>query len=162
VVTATEMKAEPLDPRAGAQAFFTAHHRHCDALWVDVEAAADADDAKALQQRFGAFDATVRLHLDIEEQILFPAFEEATGMHNGGPTMVMRMEHTQMRGVLDQMAAAAGRGEGDAVVDQGDTLMMLIQQHNVKEEGMLYPMVERALGGEWEALSAKIAARLAR
>lgn len=155
------MKAEPLDPRAGAQAFFTAHHRHCDALWVEVEAAADADDTKAMQQRFGEFDATVRLHLELEEQLLFPALEDATGMHNGGPTMVMRMEHTQMRGVLDQMAAAAGRGEGDAVVDLGDTLMMLIQQHNLKEEGMLYPMAERALGGAWEVLAEKIAARLA-
>jgi hemerythrin-like domain-containing protein len=29
---------------------------------------------------------------------------------------------------------------------------MFIAQHNNKEEGMLYPMAERALGGQWESL----------
>jgi hemerythrin-like domain-containing protein len=42
------------------------------------------------------------------------------------------------------------------LVDQGDALHILIQQHNVKEEGMLYPMAERALGPEWPALRAKL------
>ena len=36
----------------------------------------------------------------------------------------MRMEHTQMRGVLDQMAQAAKSGDFGAVVDHGDTLML--------------------------------------
>jgi iron-sulfur cluster repair protein YtfE (RIC family) len=49
--------------------------------------------------------------------------------------------------VLDAMARAAATGNVDSVLDHGDTLLMLIQQHNLKEEGMLYPMAERALGG---------------
>jgi hemerythrin-like domain-containing protein len=73
----------------------------------------------------------------------------------------MRMEHDQMRGLLDQMGAALERGDHDALLDQGDTLLMLIQQHNQKEEGMLYPMSERALASEWPALHDRLAAYLA-
>ena len=88
--------------------------------------------------------------------MLFPAFEQATGMNGMGPTAVMRMEHEQMRGVLSQMEQEASRGDYDALSDHGDTLQMLIQQHNVKEEGMLYPMCERTLTPRW----AEIAGRL--
>jgi hemerythrin-like domain-containing protein len=97
----------------------------------------------------------------MEEEVLFPAFEAATGMTDSGPTFVMRMEHDQMRGLLDQMGAALERGDQNALLDQGDTLLMLIQQHNQKEEGMLYPMSERALASEWPALHERLAARLA-
>jgi iron-sulfur cluster repair protein YtfE (RIC family) len=137
------------DPGAGPSRFFTDDHRHCDALWAKVEAAADGGDSKEAARLFAEFDRAVRLHLDVEEQILFPKLEAATGMHGFGPTQVMRAEHAQMRGVLDAMARAASTGNVDGVLDHGDTLLMLIQQHNLKEEGILYPMAERALGGAW-------------
>ena len=89
----------------------------------------------------------------MEEEILFPAIEEKTGMVNQGPTAVMRMEHEQMRGVLDQMAQAIEAGDFQATLDQGDTLLMPIQQHNIKEEGVLYPMADQVLGEGWEALA---------
>ena len=156
------MDAALLDPRAGLVAFFTADHRRCDALWTLVEAAADEGDGPRVQRRCADFDAAVRLHLALEEEVLFPAFEDASGMHGGGPTHVMRAEHQQMRGVLEQMARAAASGDVDGVVDHGDTLLMLMQQHNVKEEGMLYPMAARLLGGPaWGPLGEALAARYA-
>ncbi len=86
--------------------------------------------------------------------MLFPAFEQATGM-TMGPTRVMRMEHEQMRGLLSQMAMAAT--DIDALVEHGDTLLMLTQQHNMKEEGMLYPMAQGHLTGTWATLVPKLA-----
>lgn len=151
-----------LDPRTGPLDFFSADHRRCDEVWARVEAAIDDENAKEAERLFGEFDAAMRLHLAMEEEILFPAFEAATGMR-GGPTHVMRMEHQQMRGVLDQMARAVSTGDFDAVADHGDTLMMLIQQHNMKEEGMLYPMTERALGGAaWGDVAERLAKMYAR
>jgi len=135
--------------------FFTDDHRSCDAAWVAVETAVDAGDAAAVEARFVAFDRQLRRHLDWEEGVLFPAFEEATGM-TGGPTEVMRGEHTRMRAMLDQMAAARDDGDLDLLVDHGDTLLMLIQQHNSKEEQILYPMAGRVLGGLWEQLRAEL------
>ncbi len=132
--------------------FFSTDHRGCDSLWAKAEGALDkkADGAKA---SFEAFDSAMRRHFAMEEEILFPAIEAQTGMVNQGPTAVMRMEHEQMRGVLDQMAQAAEAGDFQAVLDQGDTLLMLIQQHNIKEEGVLYPMADQVLGETWEGLA---------
>jgi len=127
-----------------------------------VEAAADGADRDALRAAWRDFEASLREHLDMEEQVLFPAFEAATGMTDSGPTFVMRMEHEQMRGLLEQMGTALERGDHDALLDQGDTLLMLIQQHNQKEEGMLYPMSERALASEWPALHERVAAYVAK
>lgn len=144
-------------PDAGPAAFFTGDHHVCDDLWAAVEAAAEAgDDATAAIAAFAAFDAAMRRHFDMEEQVLFPAFESATGITRG-PTVVMRTEHDQMRGVLDQIARAAARRDLDGVLDHGDTLLMLVQQHNVKEEGMLYPMCEAHLGDRWREIAEALA-----
>jgi hemerythrin-like domain-containing protein len=144
----------------GLAAFFTQDHRSCDELWTRVEAAGE-EGAESIAAAWRRFDRSLRGHLAMEEEVLFPAFEAATGMTDSGPTFVMRMEHDQMRGLLDQMGAALERGDHDALLDQGDTLLMLIQQHNQKEEGMLYPMSERALASEWPALHDRLAAYLA-
>ncbi len=137
--------------------FFTKDHRACDAIWAEVEAAVDAGDTAAAKAAFERFAARTRRHLDMEEQVLFPAFERATGMHGGGPTMVMRMEHERMRAVLDGMSGLAASGNLEDVVDHGDTLLMLTQQHNMKEEGMLYPMADARLGGLWAEVADGIA-----
>jgi hemerythrin-like domain-containing protein len=141
---------------AGLVDYFTQGHRDCDGGWADIEAAADAGDGDAVRSCWQRFAGAFRRHLAMEEQLLFPAVEAATGMVDAGPTHVMRMEHEQMRSVLDQMAAAMERGDHQELLDQGDTLHILIQQHNVKEEGVLYPMAERALGGGWPELRAKL------
>ena len=135
----------------GPITFFTTDHRDCDEIWSTVEAAAESGDLAAAKVAWQKFDHAMRRHFAMEEEVLFPAFEAATGMQ-GGPTQVMREEHVQMRGVLDQMAQQATSDDYDAVVDLGDTLLMIIQQHNVKEEGILYPMVQQALGDQWPEL----------
>ena len=145
----------------GLATFFTQDHRSCDELWTRVEAAGE-EGAESIAGAWRRFDRSLRSHLAMEEEVLFPAFEAATGMTDSGPTFVMRMEHDQMRGLLDQMGAALERGDHDALLDQGDTLLMLIQQHNQKEEGMLYPMSERALASEWPALHERVAAYVAK
>jgi len=45
----------------------------------------------------------------------------------------------------------------DELLDQGDTLLMLIQQHNQKEEHILYPMCENALDAEWTEIHERLA-----
>lgn len=122
-----------------------AQHRHCDETWSTVEAAvrgaAKWDEARCAYE---AFVKELNAHLDLEEQVLFPAFEAATGMTRG-PTQVMRMEHEDMRDLLALIEAAISRKDPQATLSAGETLLILIQQHNMKEENMLYPMCERAI-----------------
>ena len=142
-------------PESGPVRYFTSDHRRCDESWASVEQAAESGDPAQAKAALESFDKAMQRHLDMEEQVLFPALEQATGMR-GGPTFVMRAEHVQMRGVLGQMGSAATRGDWDGVLDLGDTLMILIQQHNMKEEGMLYPMAEHHLRDEWREVASRL------
>lgn len=137
-----------------ATLFLTDDHHACDALWAEVEATAEHAAPAALRTGFERFAEAMARHFDFEEAVLFPAFEAATGMTHGGPTFVMRSEHAQMRRVLEGMADDVAADRRDTLLDAGDTLLMLIQQHNLKEEHMLYPACDAHLGQAWGALRA--------
>ena len=143
-----------IDIGSGLTAFFEQDHRDCDARWADVEELLDTRDVDAARPAWQKFNTGMRRHLAMEEEVLFPAFESAAKMAGGGPTAVMRMEHQQMRGLLDQIDSAMESGDTEQALDIGDTLLMLMQQHNIKEEGMLYPMAEDVLADHWSKLAA--------
>jgi hemerythrin-like domain-containing protein len=134
----------------------TDDHRRCDRLLALVESAAGSGDWAAVDPEARTFIAAVEHHFQFEEQVLFPALEGRSPMASG-PTGVMRMEHTQMRRLLSDLAdAVAGRAAEDC---QGilETLHLIAQQHNAKEEGILYPMADRALAAEAAGLLAQFA-----
>jgi len=127
--------------------YMTHQHRECDELFAETEAAVDAGDWATADERFGAFDSLTRLHLRREEEVLFPAFEDRTGMTTG-PTAMMRMEHEQMRALLDTMAHALSDRDVDGFLGEAETFMILTQQHNMKEEQILYPMTDTSLAAD--------------
>jgi hemerythrin-like domain-containing protein len=131
------------------------HHRHCDNLFVAAEESAHRGDWAAAGPAFAHFRDQMKAHLDAEERVLFPAFEAATGMTEG-PTRMMRHEHEQMRALLTQLGEACEARDGDAYAGVAETLLMLMQQHNMKEEHILYPMCDNALGAEAERLAATL------
>jgi len=119
-------------------------HQKCDQAMASAEEAALSGD---LAQAQGPVEACIHeniRHFKIEEDLLFPAFEEATGTQ-GGPTQMMRMEHDQMRGLLEQMESALKQGDLDRIPNITETLVILMQQHNMKEENILYPMMDQVL-----------------
>lgn len=77
-----------------------------------------------------------------------------------GPSQVMRFEHAQMRDLLARMEQAAARHDGDEFSGLAETLLILMQQHNMKEENILYPMCERTLAGQALPVSAGLQARV--
>ncbi len=141
---------------SGLVSFFTAGHHDCDAKWAQLETLLDSSDGSALGTAWREFDQATRRHLAMEEEVVFPAFEAMSGMGQSGPTVVMRQEHEQMRALLDQIGMAIDEDDAEEALDLGDTLHMLTQQHNIKEEGMLYPMAENVLGEEWTKLQQKL------
>lgn len=124
--------------------YLSADHQRCDSLFASAEAAAAENHPAAASEAFVAFQEAMLHHLDMEESILFPAFEQATGS-NMGPTRIMRMEHAQMRELFEQMQDALAGKDTDTFAGLAETLLILMQQHNLKEEQILYPMTDRAL-----------------
>jgi hemerythrin-like domain-containing protein len=144
-----------VDIETGLSEFFKQDHRDCDARWADVEELLVSADIELARPAWQKYDAGMRRHLAMEEEVLFTAFDAKSDMI-GGPTAVMRMEHQQMLGLLDQIGEAMDCGDMQGALDIGDTLLMLVQQHNVKEENMLYPMAENMLARDWVNLAAQL------
>lgn len=151
--SAPAAQAGPAEAPSGVFDFFMGDHRACDQVWAEIEKDGGGAQTPAL---FARFEKVLRRHFSMEEEVMFPAFEQMSGMTGGGPTFVMRSEHEQMRGVLDQMAAAVDKGDIEEMLDLGDTLLMLIQQHNAKEEGILYPAADQMLGSQWAELHGRL------
>lgn len=67
-------------------------------------------------------------------------------MSGGGPTAVMRHEHVEIRRAMATVADALKGGDQSAVEAALGTLSDTLAPHNMKEEQILYPMTDRALG----------------
>jgi len=122
-------------------------HRECDTLFAEAEAAIAAGSWEVANEKFLAFANDTLRHFKREEEELFPAFETHTGMTQG-PTQVMRYEHEQVRGLVGNMAEALENNDKDACLSLTESMMILLQQHNMKEEQMLYAMCDRQLPPE--------------
>ncbi len=127
--------------------YLTEEHRECDEIYAKVEKAVSQENWEEAQKLFEEFADKTILHFRKEEEVLFPAFEEKTGI-TMGPTQVMRYEHAQARDLIDKMAQALKDKDKDTFLSAGESLMILIQQHNMKEEQILYPMTEQHLDPE--------------
>jgi hemerythrin-like domain-containing protein len=124
--------------------FMTSKHRECDEFFTEAEAAVAKGDWSLALEKWQSFALELTKHFSQEEEVLFPKFEDATGM-TAGPTQVMRMEHQQMRALVQDLDNALAAKEKDEYLGLSETLMVMMQQHNMKEEMMLYPMMAQNL-----------------
>ena len=131
--------------------FLLDDHRHCDDLFAAVEQAVAAADWARAASAFASLHSAMEQHFVAEEAILFPAFEQKTGMSRG-PTEVMRVEHDQMRELLNAALQALQAADADDYAGNAETLLIMMQQHNMKEEHVLYPMCDEHLADQMDAL----------
>ena len=91
-------------------------------------------------------------HHHKEEQILFPALEEAGLPSEGGPVGVMLHEHVLGRELIAALRAAAPQADGDAAgrtrfADTARAYTALLSGHIDKENHVLFRMADQAIGG---------------
>jgi len=122
-------------------------HRECDTFFAKAEEAVARGDWEVAEEEFLTFANDTLKHFKKEEEELFPAFEAQTGSSEG-PTQVMRFEHEQVRGLIGKLAEALENQDRDAYLSLAESMMILLQQHNMKEEQMLYAMCDRVLPPE--------------
>lgn len=126
-------------------------HHNCDQLFAQAEASVAKMQWEHATTDFERFLAAMEHHFSLEEQILFPQVEDHMG-HTGGPTAVMRMEHQQMRQIFTEMAECITNHDSEPYLGLAETLLMLMQQHNAKEEQILYPLSDDLLSNDRPAL----------
>ncbi|TLD95112.1 hemerythrin domain-containing protein [Helicobacter jaachi] len=137
--------------------FMTNDHRACDEEFSKIEELVSEGEFESAKNAFEVFKAHTLKHFNQEENLLFIEFINATGM-SGGPVEVMTYEHNQMRGLLAQLEAALEAKDSEAFFGTSEAMMIMLQQHNMKEEQMLYNMIQMHLGAQNDELVSKLAA----
>lgn len=137
-------------------ATLTADHRRCDRLLALVETDAGRGDWDRIGAEALDFERAMEGHFRFEEETLFPSLEARVPMA-AGPTGVMRLEHRQLRALMTDLLAAVQARDGDECLGILETLHLATQQHNAKEEGILYPLADQTLATQAPELLGRLA-----
>lgn len=130
--------------------FMGADHKafsHKFALAERIVATGNWSEAEAV---FTAFRDDMARRLKMEEEVIFSTLTSVSG--SPGPLQVMLMDHSQIKGLLEQMAVAVTQKNAQTYSSLLETLLIVIQRHNFKEEQTLYPIVDRILATRRESL----------
>lgn len=118
-------------------------HNRLDEIFKEFQGIKNNDYSKA-KMLFSEFKTGLQRHIVWEEEILFPLFENRTGMHNSGPTAVMRMEHRQIKEFLEKIHDKIVKKD-TKTNDLERGLIEVLIAHNRKEENILYPWIDNTL-----------------
>lgn len=119
-------------------------HKRCDDYFMRAENHISQHNWTEGDASFRLFQDALKQHLRMEEKILFPAFEQAI-RNSEGPIAMLRMEHRLIRGILDRMSDAVARMDAVEFLIHSETFTLLLQQHSLKEEEILYPLLDKIL-----------------
>jgi uncharacterized protein (DUF2249 family)/hemerythrin-like domain-containing protein len=97
---------------------------------------------------FTDFAHGLRRHMDFEEQLLFPEFETRCHLEGeNGPSAVMRAEHRAITALLFVMEREIDDPEAPIELSRAE-LRQIQRDHDLKEEQILYPALDRMLDAE--------------
>lgn len=122
--------------------FMGEDHDRLDNLFKEFKNIKNVDENRA-RNLFHEFKIGLQKHIVWEEEILFPLFENKNGMHDTGPTAVMRMEHKQIKDFLEKIHCNLGKNT--KTDDLEERLIEVLTEHNNKEENILYPWIDSSV-----------------
>ncbi len=126
--------------------YFEADHNRLDAIFHQFQQK-KYESAAAAKSYFKAFNNGLKRHIIWEEDVLFPLFEEKSGMKGGGPTFVMKEEHRRIGAILERIHDKVRQGDSSSEDDE-EMLLEILEGHNQKEEQVLYPAMDQLLTEE--------------
>jgi iron-sulfur cluster repair protein YtfE (RIC family) len=125
--------------------FLGEDHDHLDVLFRSARTAFAEGRVHEGAGSFFEFQAGLREHIRIEEEILLPKLEELRSeFARYGSTQAIQSEHREIQtllGLIDDILSAGG----DPLL-ASDTLQALLESHNRKEETVLYGMIDELAG----------------
>jgi uncharacterized protein (DUF2249 family) len=123
-------------------------HERLARLEVGAFVARAAGDTETASIWYEAFSSGLRRHIAVEEQILFPIFEERSGLPpDSGPTEVMRAEHREILRLLGEILQTIG-DPAKLPDEKRAAFHEILEEHHLKEEGILYPALDDVLTSE--------------
>jgi hemerythrin-like domain-containing protein len=130
-------------------------HQECDNRFTDAEIAVAQGNWNAAAECFERFCDALEQHFEVEETVLFPAFEKERGAGAGG-TQALSRQHLQISELVAPLSAAIERRDSADFMNRAEALFALMLQHHATEDQVIYPMMDQILSERSEALVAEI------
>jgi DUF438 domain-containing protein len=127
--------------------FMTADHRACDEQFANLENIVDDGNFEIARMMFDEFREHMLHHFQMEEEVMFDEYNK-NGQGHCNPTEVMIIEHDQMRNVFKEMSKAIDERDKNKFLGFSENLLFTMQQHNMKEEQMMYSLADESLDSE--------------
>ncbi|MDE2038449.1 MAG: hemerythrin domain-containing protein [Elusimicrobia bacterium] len=125
-------------------AFFKRDHRR-----IDLELGRfhhEVQSERALPS-LDAFEGMLLRHIDWEERVLFPAFEEKLGKEAVASVVSMRIQHGELKQRIAELRQSLKHG-GMERRNIEEVLTEALSDHNHAEEGFIYPWMDGAFTRE--------------
>lgn len=107
----------------------------------------------AAADAFAAFRRGIERHMEVEEQVLFPAVEDGA---ETPLTAILRKGHRDLRAFFDELDDALQARDAEEFRRIAATMQALLARHDEKEEAELYPAAQERLGAGAAAASARL------
>ncbi|HEY9165254.1 MAG TPA: hemerythrin domain-containing protein [Candidatus Kryptonia bacterium] len=140
IETAHRLEAEK--KRSDLTALFELDHKR-----IDMNISYVIDPVRSggkIREHYSSFRKQLLKHIELEETVLFPAFEESTKTGGAGPVQVMIQEHKVIVSLISDPPDQMKESEITATTK---SLISRLVVHNKKEEMILYPMISGKLTG---------------
>ncbi len=114
-----------------------ADHARLDEIWDQGMRLWGTDPARATAL-FREFTSGLLRHIQVEEGMVFPFYEEHTGRREHHLLELLREEHVQIRDALERFMGHVEAGDKE-LEEPSTVLRNVLWAHNTREEGQLYP-----------------------
>ncbi len=136
----------------------SAEHDRLDLLLLEVIKLVSARRFNEARPRLSTFAFDLRRHIYLEDDVVYPRFEQLSGMIDG-PTVVMRDEHRAIEHHLAGMIDAAMRDDRDGFDAEQEAMVAVLSDHTSREETQIYAVLDQRLpAAERDALVAAVQA----
>lgn len=132
-------------------------HEH--SLYEDLlsrcQDAAGIEDWGTVNQAFNDLVTSLKRHMTLEEEVLYPAYE-STPHAPQGPTTALREEHSNIVRLIQDMARIIKTRDSGHVLECLTHLENQMIKHHEKEEDIFLPMASYILNASHDELLGKL------
>lgn len=133
-------------------------HEHSlyETLLSRCQEAAEVEDWETVDRSVHELVTHLKRHMALEEEVLFPAYEQEPYAPQG-PTTALRAEHDTIVRLIRDSSRVIRTRQSEAVLESLARLEYQMIKHHEKEEDIFLPMAGLILDGRREALLRRLA-----